>query len=47
MFVDRNAAAVVGDADRVVRVNDDVDPIAVAGQRLVHRVINDFVNEVM
>ena len=45
--IDRNAAAVVDDRDRAVDVNRDVDLIAEAGQRLVDRVVDDFVDEVM
>jgi hypothetical protein len=42
-----NAAAVVDDRDRVVDVNGDVDLIAVTGQRLVNRVVDDLVDEMM
>ena len=45
--VDRNPAAVVDDGDRVVDVDRDVDLIAVAGERLVDRVVDDFVDEMM
>ena len=45
--VDRDAAAVVDDGDRVVDVDRDVDLIAEAGQRLVDRVVDDLVDEVM
>ncbi len=34
-MLDRDAAAVVDDRDRVVDVDDDVDVVAVAGQGLV------------
>src|SRR5204862_4321351 len=44
---DRNAAAVVGLGDRVVRVDDDVDDRAVAGERLVDRVVDDLPDQVM
>ena len=47
MPIDRNAAAVVDDRDRVVDVNRDVDLIAEAGQRLVDRVVDDLVDEVV
>src|SRR4051794_17479892 len=43
----RDAAAVVDDRDRVVRVDDDVDPIAVAGEGLVDRVVDDLPDEVV
>ena len=45
--IDRNAAAVVDDRDRVVDVDRDVDLVAVAGQRLVDRVVDDLVDEVV
>ena len=44
---DGDAAAVVDDRDRVVRVDRDVDPVAVAGQRLVDRVVDHLVDEVV
>ena len=46
-MIDRNAAAVVDDGDRAVDVNRDVDLIAEARQRLVDRVVDDFVDEVV
>ena len=45
--IDRNAAAVVDDRDRVVDVDLDVDLVAEAGERLVDRVVDDLVHEVM
>ena len=42
-----NAAAVVDHGDRAVDVNRDVDLVAEAGQRLVDRVVDDFVDEMM
>ena len=47
MLIDRNAAAVVDDRHRTVDVNRDVDLIAEPGQRLVDRVVDDLVDEVM
>ena len=47
VLIDGNAAAVVDDGHRVVDVDRDVDLIAVAGQRLVDRVVDDLVDEVM
>ena len=46
-FVDRDAAAVVGDGAAVVGVQDDPDAVAVAGDRLVDRVVDDLVDEVV
>nr|GEW26933.1 hypothetical protein [Tanacetum cinerariifolium] len=43
----RYAAAVVGDRDRVVRVDGDVDLGAVAGQRFVDRVVQHFEDQVV
>ena len=39
--------AVVDDRDRVVRVDRDLDRVAAAGQRLVDRVVDDLVDEVV
>ena len=44
---DGDAAAVVGDGDRVVGVDGDVDGGAVAGERLVDGVVDDLVDEVV
>ena len=44
---DRDAAAVVDDRDRVVRVDRDVDAVAVAGERLVDGVVHDLVDQVV
>jgi hypothetical protein len=43
----RNATAVVGDADRVVGVDRHDDVVAVAGQRLVDRVVDDLEHEMV
>src|SRR5438105_4755242 len=45
--VDRNAAAVVFDGDRIVRVDADDHLVRVAGERLIDGVIDDFVHHVM
>ncbi len=47
MLVDRDAAAVVDDGDRLVGMDRDLDVVAVAGQRLVDGVVDDLVDEVM
>ena len=47
MDVDRDASAVVGDGHRAIVPNHDVNAVAVAGQRLVDRVVDDFVDQVM
>ena len=39
-----DAAAVVGDGNRVVGVDGDDDVVAVAGQRFVDGVVDDFVD---
>ena len=44
---DGDAAAVVDDRDRVVRVDRHVDAVAVARERLVDRVVHDLVDEVV
>ncbi len=45
--VDRDAAAVVGDADAAVGEQRDLDPVAVPGQRLVDRVVDHLVDQVV
>ena len=47
MRIDRNAAAVVGHGDEAVGVHLDFDPVGVAGQRLVHGVVDDLGEQVM
>ena len=47
MDIGRDATAVVLDGHRVVVVDDDVDPIAVAREVLVDRVVDDLVDEVV
>src|SRR5215470_10972515 len=45
--IDGNAAAVIDDRNRIVDVDGSVDSVGVAGQRLVDRVIDDFIHQVM
>ena len=45
--VDRDAAAGVGDGDRVVRVDGDLDDLVVAGHGLVDGVVDELVDEVV
>ena len=47
MDVDRHAAAVVLDFERAVLVKRHADVAAVAGERLVNAVVDDFVSEVV
>ena len=47
VLINRNAAAIVDDGDRVVEVDRDTDLRAMAREMLVNRVIDDFVNEMM
>jgi len=47
MDVDRHAAAIVGDFERAVLVEHDVDALCVPGHRLVDRVVDDFVREMI
>ena len=47
MRVDRNAAAVIGDADEAVRLHLDFDPVGVAGERLVHGIVDHLGEQVM
>ena len=47
VHLDRDAAAVVDDRDRIVDVDEDFDVLAVAGQGLVDGVVDDLIDEVM
>ena len=47
MRVDRNAAAVIGDGDKAVGLHLDFDPVGVAGERLVHGVVDHLGEQVM
>ena len=44
---DRNAASVVRDRHRIVRVDRHFDVVAEARERLIHRVVHDLVHEVV
>jgi hypothetical protein len=44
--LDRNAATVVGDADRAVQVQGDADLLAEAGHGLIGGVVDDFLDDV-
>ena len=45
--VDGDAAAVVGDGDAVVGMDDDLDLVGLAGERLVDRVVDHLVDQVV
>ena len=45
--IDGNAAAIIGDGDIALRVNHDLDPVRPAGNGLVHRVVEDFREQVV
>ena len=47
MRVDRDAAAIVGDRQAVARLQRDLDPRRMAGDRFVHAVVDDFGGEVV
>ena len=47
MRVDRHAAAVVGDGQAVAGLQRDLDPGGMAGDRLVHRIVEHFGGEVV
>ena len=47
MRIDRNAAAVVGDGEESVGAQFHLDEGGVARQRLVHRVVDDFGEQMM
>ncbi len=42
MRIDRDAAAVVAHGDRAVGLEADLDPAGVAGDRLVHRIVEQL-----
>ena len=44
---DRDAGAVIANRDPVVRVDDHRDVVTAAGQRLINRVVNNLVDEMM
>ncbi len=45
--VDRNAPPVVVDRDRAVRVDDNIDQRAEPGERLIDRVVDHFIHDVV
>ncbi len=47
MLIDRDAAAVVGDPDSAVGEQGNVDPVGLAGERLIDRVVHDLLDEVV
>ena len=47
MRIDRDAAAIVGDGEKAVGAQFHLDEGGVAGQRLVHRVVDDFGEQMM
>ena len=47
MLVDRDAASVIGHGDRAVGVDAGDDRIAIATERFVDRVVDDFANQVV
>ena len=47
MRVDRNTSAVVGHRDEAIRRHFDFDPIGVAGERFVHRVVDHLGKQVV
>ena len=47
MRIDRDAAAVVGDGDEAVGLHLDLDEGGVAGQRLVHRIVDHLGEQVV
>src|SRR5690606_4485786 len=47
MLLDRDAAAVVDDPQTAVGQDRDIDGVAVAGHRLVDRIVHDLVDQVV
>ena len=44
---DRDAAPVIRYRDRIIRMDDDADMRAVAGKRLIDRIVHNLIDEVM
>ncbi len=47
MVLDRDAAAVVGDGEITLEVEINLNEIGVSGDRLIHRIVDDFGKQVM
>ena len=47
MRVDRNTAAIIADGDRIIAVQLNLDPVGMSGHGLIHRVVQDFGNQMM
>ena len=47
MRIDRNAAPIVADAKKSRRLKADIDEAGVAGDRLIHRIVEDFREKMM
>ena len=47
MQINRNTAAIVGHRDRPVSIQLDLDNIAMARQRLVNRIVDNFIDHMM
>src|SRR5687768_3376525 len=47
MYIGRDAAAVIHDRNGVIHMDRDLDRVAIAGKRLVNRIIDDLVNQMM
>ncbi len=47
VLVHGDATSIVGDADSTIRQHHDIDLVAVTCQRLIDRVIDDFIYQVM
>ncbi len=45
--IDGNAAAIVGDGHKTAGLHLDFNPVGMAGQRLIHRVVNDLGKQVV
>ena len=47
MLLSRNATPIITDAYGFIGVNDNIDLVAVSGQRLIDRIINNFENHMV
>lgn len=47
MHIDRNASTVIDNGDRVILIDRDIDMSGESGQRLIDRVVDNFIDQMM
>ena len=47
MDIHRNSATIINDRNPIIGMDDDIDFFAIAGQRLVHRIVHHLVDQVV